>query len=147
VPWFRTESERIADGLEKVHEDLLRLVHQLDAHAELAPYPQVAERLRAIRDREETSARAVGDRMIALGREPSRQSHATPRAGRNSWQRLVFDVEDYRALLRSLSQLWVRWDDEHPADAALVRRVLDDATQNRDALNDLVARADPHALD
>ena len=146
MPWFRTESERVADGLEKAHEEMLRIARQLDAHAELAPYPQVSQRLREIREAEERSARAIAERMIALGRDPSTVASGGIRTGRNSWERLVGDVEDYRSLLRQLSQLWVRWDDEHPEDAALVRRVLDESTRSRDALNDLIARADPHAV-
>jgi len=147
VPWFRTENERIADELEKAHDELRRIVRQLEAHAEVAPYSQVADRLRQVADAERQSVRAIGDRMIALGRQPSTAAQGELRAGRNSWERLIFDVEDYRALLRSLSQLWVRWDDEHPPDAAIVRRALDVATESRDRLNDLAARADPHALD
>lgn len=147
MPWFRTESERVADELEKAHDEMLRIVRQLDAHAEAAPYPQVAERLNEIRGAEEKSARAFAERMITLGRDPSPVASGDIRGGRNSWERLVGDVADYRALLRLLSQLWVRWDDEHPEDAALVRQALDESTRSRDALNDLVARADPHALD
>jgi hypothetical protein len=147
VPWFRTEDERVADALEKTHDEILRIARQLDAHAELAPYPQVSTRLHEIRAAEEKSARAIADRMIALGRQPSTHASGAVRGGQSCWARLVVDVEDYRSLLRQLSQLWVRWDDEHPEDAALVRRVLDESTISRDALNDLVARSDPHAFD
>lgn len=147
MPWFKTESEKIADGLESVHDEVLRIARQLESHAEVAPYPQVAERLKEISGAEEDNARALGDRLIALGRQPGPNRHGALRSGRNSWERLVIDLEDYRALLRQLSQLWIRWDDEQPAVAQVVRHVLDSATRNRDSLNDLVARADPHAID
>lgn len=147
MPWFRTEAERVADELEKVHDEILRLLRQLDAHADLAPYPQVAERLRQIRTAEERSERAIAERLVVLGRQPGGRDHRAVRGGGSAWERLVATLADYRALLRQLSQLWVRWDDEHPADAALVRSLLDTSTQSREALLDLVARSDPHAID
>ena len=147
VSWFKKESERVADGLEAVHDDILRLARQIEFHADLAPYPFMAERLKKISGDEERSARLIGDRLMALGRQPSIAPSGAIRTGRNSWERLIQDSDDYRALLRRLSPLWVRWDDESTEDAAVVRSVLDAATRHRDELNDLVARSDPHALD
>lgn len=147
VAWFKTDSERVADGLEAAHDEILRLARQIEYHAELAPYPFMAERLKRISGEEERSARLLGDRLMALGRQPLAASSGAIRTGRNSWERLIQDTDDYRALLRRLSQLWVRWDDESAEDAAVIRSVLDASARNRDALNDLVARSDPHALD
>lgn len=147
VGWFKTDSDRVADGLEAAHDEILRLARQIEYHSELAPYPFMAERLKRISDDEERNARRIGERLMALGRQPLASSAGAIRTGRNSWERLIQDSDDYRALLRRLSQLWVRWDDESSEDAAVVRSVLDASTRNRDDLNDLVARSDPHALD
>lgn len=147
MAWFKRESERLADGLEVAHDEIVRLARQIESHAEVAPYPQVAERLKRISGDEERNARHLADRLMKLGRQPSTAVRGALRTGSNSWERMVRDSEDYRGLLRQLSQLWVRWDDESADDAAVIRVVLDAATRNRDALNDLVARADPHALD
>lgn len=147
MAWLKRESERLADGLESAHDEIVRLARQLEAHAEVAPYPQVAERLRQLSDDEGRNAGFLAERLMRLGRQPSNAVRGELRTGRNSWERMVRDSEDYRGLLRHLSQLWVRWDDESIEDAAVIRTVLDAATRNRDAVNDLVARADPHALD
>ncbi len=147
MPWFRTDDERVADELETARGEILRLRRQLEAHAELAPYPQVAERLLELQRAEEANARVLAERLIALGRPAPVDRLGPVRGGRNAWERMAVTLEDYRSLLRRLTQLWVRWDDEHPEDAALVRRVLDSATADRDAVVDLLARSDPHAID
>ena len=147
MPWFRTENERVADELEKVHDEISRIVRQLESHAEAAPYPHVAERLRGIQSADEEASGALARRLVELGRQPNGSAHGAVKSGRNSWERLNVTVEDYRGLMRQLTQLWVRWDDEHPADAALIRDLIDAATRNREDLLDLAARSDPHALD
>lgn len=147
MPWFRTERSRVADELEKLYAEYLRLCAQLEAHAEVVPYPQVGTRLAEIRVAEEENAKRLAARLSALGRHPSPSNGARLRGGRNAWERLVGTLEDYRGLLRQLGHLAARWDDEHPEDAELVEALRASALQHRDALGDLVARSDPHALD
>jgi hypothetical protein len=147
VPWFRTDRNRVADELEKLYGEYLRLCAQLEAQAEIVPYAHVGERLAEIRANEEKNAGQLARRLTELGRQPSPNGSRTLRGGRNSWERLVATLEDYRALLRQLGQLGTRWDDESPDDAALVGRLRDNALQHREILVDLVARSDPHALD
>jgi hypothetical protein len=147
VPWFRTDRNRVADELEKLYGEYLRLGAQLEAHGEIVPYAHVGERLAAIRTTEEKNAGQLAQRLAELGRHPSPNGAGILHGGRNSWERLVATLEDYRALLRQLGHLGARWDDDSPDDAALVGRLRDSALQHREILIDLVARSDPHALD
>lgn len=147
MSWFQSEHEVVAGELQTLHAEYRRLSHQLESHAEVAPYPHVGDRLQEILQAEDANARRVQERLAALGRHLREEGVGQIRGGRNSWERLVVTLEDYRALLRRLSALWVRWDDEHPEDAALVRNLRDSAVEHREALVDLVARADPHAID
>ena len=145
MSWFQSADERVAGELQSLHAEYRRLARQLEAHVGEAPYPQVGERLQAIVAGEEQNARRVGERLVALGRHLRDEDAGPIRSGRNSWERLVGTLEDYRALLKRLSQLWVRWDDEHPDDAALVRGLRDSAADHRETIVDLIARSDPHA--
>jgi len=145
MSWFQSEHERVAGELQSLHAEYRRLVRQLESHAEAAPYPQITERLQTILRDEDRSAQAIAERLDALGRHLRDEDAGAIKSGHNSWARLVVLLEDYRALLRRLSALWVQWDDEHPEDAKLVRDLRDSAIEHREAIVDLVARADPHA--
>lgn len=147
MSWFQSEHERVAGELQSLHAEYRRLVRQLESDAEAAPYPHVGERLQSILQDEDRNARVVAERLQALGRHLREDGVGDIKSGHNSWARLVALLEDYRALLRRLSALWVRWDDEHPDDARLVRGLRESAVGHREAIVDLVARSDPHAID
>ena len=147
MSWFESEQERVTGELQSLHAEYRRLARQLESHAEAAPYPHIGERLQEILQSEDDNARTVAERLVVLGRHLREDGVGDIRGGRNSWARLVVMLEDYRALLRRLSGLWVRWDDEHPEDAALIRGLRDSAVSHRETIVDLVARSDPHALD
>lgn len=146
MAWFRTEKSRIADDLESLYAEYRRLERQLDSHAERAPYPHVAQRLQALLAGEEQNAASVSARLATLGRYAETNGHAVIRDGGSSWERLAGTLEDYRLLIRRLGQLQVRWDDESPEDAILLRDLRERATRSRSEITDLVSRADPHAL-
>lgn len=147
MPWLQADEERVTGELQALHAEYRRLARQLEAHAELAPYPHIAERLQEMLQDENANAGVVSARLSALGRHLREDGTGPIRGGRNAWERLVVLLEDYRSLLRRLSELWVRWDDESPEDAALVRGLRDSALAHRETIVDLVARSDPHAID
>lgn len=146
MAWFGTEESRIADDLESLYAEYRRLERQLDAHADRAPYPHVAERLNALLVGEEENAASVSERLAVLGRYAEANGKAVIRDGGNSWERLCGTLEDYRMLIRRLGQLQVRWDDESPEDAILLRDLRERASRSRSEISDLISRADPHAL-
>jgi hypothetical protein len=145
MSFFQSEHERVAGELQSLHGEYRRLARQLEAHVDEAPYPQVADRLRGLVGEEEANARRIADRLVALGRHLRDEGAGPIRGGHTAWARLVVTLEDYRALLRRLSGLWTRWDDENPEDAALVHQLRDSAVAHREAVVDLLARSDPHA--
>jgi len=147
MSWFASEHERVTGELQSLHAEYRRLARQLESYAAVAPYPHIGERLQEILQDEDRNARVVSERLTALGRHLREEEVGEIRGGRNSWERLVFLLEDHRSLLRRLSALWVRWDDEYPEDAALVRGLRDSAVEHRELIVDLVARSDPHAID
>jgi hypothetical protein len=146
VGWFTTEKSAVADELEALYSEYRRLERQLDEHAEKAPYPQVATRLKALLVNEGENAASVSARLAVLGRYAESDATARLRDGSNSWERLIGNLDDYRALIRTLGQLFVRWDDESPEDALLVRDLRERAQFGRMEISDMISRADPHAL-
>ena len=144
--WFTTEKSGVADELEALYNEYRRLERQLDDQADKAPYPQDAIRLKALLVSEGENAASVSARLAVLGRYADWDATARVRVGSNAWERLNGTLEDYRALIRTLGQLLVRWDDESPEDALLVRDLRERAQQGRMEVSDMVPRADPHAL-
>ncbi len=146
VALFRSEIEGVGDGWVGVDRALSRLSRQLSEHAESAPYPHFAVALRDVAASLELDLRRVAARLADFGRNSEINGADTVSEGRSSWDRLRVSQEDLRALLRQFGQLIIRWDDEEPTDAALAREVRDHLLRHRAALGDLLARADPHAL-
>lgn len=147
MPWFQSEDDRAAAAWLDIYEACALLARQLEAHADRAPYPQFAERLREIVADQQAHLRRVGARLASLGRNAPANGAGLIRDGHSAWERLRLSVEDYRALIRQLSQLHARWDDDRPEDAALVREIRERAVAHREILVDLLARSDSHARD
>ncbi len=144
--WLHSERETAAAELEAIYAEVERLARQLAEHAQRAPYPHVEERLRELHVEQERTAEEVAVKLAELGRRASPDGRPT-RGGRNAWERLAATIEDYRRLINRLAQLEIRWEDERPEDALFLHRLRRQASAHRDALADLLARSDPHAID
>lgn len=144
--WLHPERETAAEDLEAVYTEVERLARQLAEHAERAPYPHIEERLRELHVEQERSAEEVAVKLAELGRRASPNGRPT-RGGRNAWERLSVTIDDYRRLINRLAQMEIRWEDERPDDAAFLHRLRRRAVAHRDALAELLARSDPHAID
>lgn len=137
----------IADELQEIHIRLRALGRQLDDQADRAPYPFITERLQSLGAIEERNAVEVARHLAALGRNAASDGAAAGAEGRNCWERLVHLQDRYRELIQRLKLISVRWADEYPDEAGLAARLRDSALASRAVVGDLVARADPHALD
>src|SRR5262245_49955536 len=81
------------DVLQLIYQRILQLAQQIESHAELAPYPQVAERLRQIAD----DKRDIGNRLKEIIENlhgSIKERSQRPATGKNHWQRLILDLED-----------------------------------------------------
>jgi hypothetical protein len=91
------------EALRLIYQENSRLAEQIESHAELAPYPQVAQRLRRIADEK----RDIGERLRKIAEDlhgSIRAAAQRPATGKNHWQRLIRDLEDQRALNDLLDQ-------------------------------------------
>jgi hypothetical protein len=93
----RTRDIKAPETLLLIYQKNAGLAGQIESHAELAPYPQVAERLRRIADEK----RVLGNRLKKIIEDlhgSIREAPQSPTIGKNHWQRLIRDLEDQRKL-------------------------------------------------
>jgi hypothetical protein len=132
------------DILRLIYQENARLAEQIESHAELAPYPQVAQRLRRIADEK----RDVGERLRKIVEDLHGSISVAgkrPATGKNHWQRLIRDLEDQRAF----DDLLGRYESENIPQIPGGNKLLDEIKrmqdQHRQSLIRLIAVADPQA--
>jgi hypothetical protein len=116
----------------------------LEEHAALAPNEFAAEELRALA-REE---RAMADRLgAALGvfYTPA-GAEAQSEAGSSHWARLLYDLEQHRTSRQRLREMGIRLARTRPVLSGLCHELARDEELHGERLRNLIARADPQAL-
>lgn len=132
------------DVLQLIHQRISQLAQQIESHAALAPYPQVAERLRLIA----SEKRAIGNRLkeIIENVHGSITEVSQPSAtGKNHWQRLIRDLEDQKALDDLLFRYESTLTRQVPESAGFLRELKTILEMHRRSLTQLMAVADPQA--
>jgi hypothetical protein len=138
---------RLLESLAATYGDELRLGRQLRLHAERVPYPSLAASLLALADRADMHAAALREEIARLGGGTDALPVATPRGGRNHWERLATDLEDLQAMGKRYLELAQRWDGDFPETAALLGRLARENAGMRRAVQEMIALSDPHAAD
>lgn len=133
-----------ADALASGYRYLRRLTEQIKAHAERAPYPHVAARLRQIAAEKERAIGVLREKILGMAGD-LQESRAAPKSGKNHWERMVQDLEDQKSLEAFLLERATLLADDAPEIGDLLSRIAADQTPHREILLDLVARADPQA--
>ncbi len=132
------------EALRISYRHLLRLADQIQAHAEQAPYPQVAARLREIALQKRDCANLLREK-IGVPSEESMKSRLEIKSGKNHWERMVRDWEDQKALETKLLDEALLLASDAPEAGDLLRKVASAQAPHKQMLLDLVARADPQA--
>jgi hypothetical protein len=130
--------------LQLAHQRILQLANQIESHAELAPYPHVAERLRQIVDEKRDSANRLKEIIEDL-HGSIREGSQLPAIGKNHWQRLIRDLEDQRALDDLLSRHGFTLIRQLPEVAVFLRELERMHEAHTRSLTQLIALADPQA--
>jgi hypothetical protein len=134
--------------LREIYGNVRERVQRLRLHAELAPQEHGRQGLSTLAaDAGETLEElraALRERGVGLVPETKPR---TEEASLNHWGRLVKDLEDHRASSRRLRELAMHLDDSHPAVAVFLNRLCNEDVRSCERLRDLIARADPQALD
>jgi hypothetical protein len=144
---FRGSADRdlLAELVEDYRSEVAQAAH-LRQHAELARYPQVATRLRALADLEDRHAGWLRDHILGLGGGIPPVA-PDPLRGQNQWERAVAARKAAQEKRRRLIEHVSHWDPEEPAAAKLLARIYDEDGDSLASYDDVVIRSDPHALD
>ena len=127
-----------------VYQQISRLVQQIETHAELAPYPQVAEQLRRLA----AEKRDINNRLkeIIENLHGSIREQSQPLAiGKNHWQRLIRDLEDQEALDDLLSRYEFTLIRQTSGVGEFLHDLKGIHDRHRKSLVQLIAVADPQA--
>ena len=132
------------DVFRSIHQRISQLAQQIESHAELAPYPQVAEHLRRIAGEKRDSGNRLKQIIEHLHGSITEGSQRSA-TGKNHWQRLIRDLEDQRALDDLLSRYEFIVTRQVPEVADFVRELKPIHEAHRRSLTQLIAVADPQA--
>lgn len=130
--------------LEESYRDLCSLSRQLCSHAERAPYPHVARRLRQMAEEARSSANFLRDKILSTGKRIEEIS-GDVKSGKNHWERMVQDLSDEKEIETRFLERAALMDEAAPEAAELLRQIAVSHRPHIDALLDLIARADPQA--
>jgi hypothetical protein len=120
--------------------------YHLRQHADLARYPQVANRLRDLAAVEERHAGWLRDHILGLGGGIPPVA-PEPLAGHNQWERAVVARKAAAEKRRRLIEHATHWDPDEPTAAKVLARIYDEDGEALASYDDVVIRSDPHALD
>ncbi len=127
------------------YHHLRRLARQIEAHGESAPYPYITERLKQIALEKDKEAGVLSERIITLGGQP-KEVELDLHSGKNHWARMVKDIEDEKELENRFLDDALRLGSEAPEISDLLRQLVAGKAFHREALLDLVVKADPQAF-
>jgi hypothetical protein len=132
------------DVLQLMYQRTTRLADQIESHAELSPYPQVAERLNRIASEKRDLANRLKGIINSIN-GTLRERARIPAHGKNHWQRLILDLEDQRALDDLLARYEFTLVRQVPGAADFVGHMQKIHDVHRRSLTQLIAVADPQA--
>lgn len=132
------------DMLRLIHERISQLAQQIELHAQLAPYPQVTERLRRIAGEKRDSGSRLKQVIEKLHGSITDGSQYSA-TGKNHWQRLIRDLEDQKALDDLLFRYEFIVTRQVPEVADFLRELKTLHEAHRRSLTQLIAVADPQA--
>ncbi len=136
----RTTRTVLADN----YRELAGLANRLRQHAEKAPYPFMAERLRQMAAEKEKSIGVLFESIEHLGARVAKFDSSVP-SGRNHWERMHQDFEDQKRVEARLTADISCLAIEAPDHSQLLRQLVEVERRHNAALLDLLARADPQA--
>jgi len=116
--------------------------------AELAPQPSVADELRRLCEIETAAAGRLAEGFRAMG-IPAPPAPTPPPAanGQSHWARLVQVLERQREIRKQLFEAAIEHAETHPELAVLLGQLSREKEALIEQLRDLIARADPQAID
>jgi hypothetical protein len=130
------------------HTRLIKRWRALEQCASLAPTDSVEGELTSLAAEERSMAERLATALAEAG-VPAPRAHEEPPslAGNNHWARLTRSLDDHRAARRNFLELSIRLSDIDRQLANVLRDLCAEEVAHLERLRDMIARADPQALD
>ena len=135
----------VVTTLKKNYHDLQRLAQQVKTHANLAPYPNISERLNRVGEEKRLNAERLRENIFVLGGIVNESPSTDTFKGKNHWDRMVRDLEDQRNLEGFLRNDILFMDQEVTEVSKLLREIAVTEATHRDVFQELLGKADPQA--
>lgn len=137
----------LAARLVSLQQGFSQRAHRLEAHAQLAPTAGAERSLTALAARQAAAAEAIADTLRQRGVAPPAVPSNEPDGTESShWARLATDLETGRAANAALLQQIPALLEDGPELAPLLESLRHGLDGLLRELRELIARADPHAL-
>ena len=141
-------SDEVAQRLSESYLEAVGRARQLSEHAELAPHSHITDRLRRVAAEDERHGEQLAEALRAASQPlPTPQDLPPGRGALNHWGRLVQDLEAHRRAVRRLRELATHFAESLPATAQLFEDLSHKESAHCEVLREVLARADPQALD
>jgi hypothetical protein len=137
----QTSPEKILAGL---YREALSLAEQIRAHADQAPYPQIAAQLREMALKKRSNVEVLTQSLLGLGASVE-DFQPEIESGGNHWERMTKDLERQKALEGALRDHATFFADQAPELSRLLVGMLHSERPHKEALFQFVMRADPQA--
>jgi bacterioferritin (cytochrome b1) len=134
LAWMHNEYQEEAQGAE-----------QFTRHAEQMYYPQFRERLQRIAAKEQAHVQWLREQILALGGQPPTVPH-TAKAGQNSWQNLLLDLDVEK---QSCATLLEGMRVATHVDAEIVaglQRIREEEIRHHEEIRDMLMKSEPDTV-
>jgi len=121
-----------------------RDVTQFTQHAQRMHYPQFRDRLLRIAAEEQAHVQWLREKILALGGEIPQLSF-TPKAGKNSWECLLMDLEEEKRCCGDLLERMYTAEHADPEIAEGLHRMREEEKRHREEIMDMLMKSDPYA--
>ncbi len=142
-----TPPHEVIPELQRAHLGLARQAGQLRRHAQASPNELNLRELTQLAEDEETQAQSLVETLAARGATPDADGDAPGTPGAlNHWGRLGQDLEAHRHTARYLREEAISFAGTEPEIARLFAHLAHREDAHALRLRDLIARADPQAI-
>ncbi len=139
--------QEVRVDVEQAYGRLLMQARGLVRDAGLAPTAGAEAELRALAQEDEAIAAELQEQLTALGGSSPAADEVAPPAALNHWGRVVAAVDQHRISRDQFLETAARLGETAPGLAPLFERLSRAEEAHMTRLRNLVARADPQALD
>jgi bacterioferritin len=139
------DRHKLVELLSEEYREEAQDVSQFTQHAQRMYYPQFRERLLRIAAEEQAHVQWLREKILALGGEIPQLSF-TPKAGKNSWECLLMDLEEEKRCCGDLLERMHTAGHVDPEIAEGLRRMREEEKRHREEIMDMLMKSDPYAL-